>query len=71
MNIRSPRRGGALRIYYTYPPAYVRERFAEVALALGLDDDDPRLFVVLLLICRSSTVPSAWTGCAASRTAWT
>ncbi|MEV4539242.1 AAA family ATPase [Asanoa sp. NPDC049518] len=37
----------AMGVYYSSAPAAVRDRFVEVLLALGLDDDDPRLTVNL------------------------
>jgi len=40
----------ALRVYYSNVPAPVRDRFADVTLALGLAEDDPRLTAILLLI---------------------
>ena len=40
----------ALRVYYSNLPAPIRDRFAEVTLALGLADDNSRLTEVLLLI---------------------
>lgn len=39
----------ALRIYYSNAPAPVRDRFAEVALAIGSPDDHPRLAAILLI----------------------
>jgi hypothetical protein len=40
----------ALRVYYSNAPAPVRDRFTEVARALGLADDDPRRTEILLLV---------------------
>ena len=39
-----------LRVYYSNVPASVRDRFTEVTVSLGLDDDDSRLTEILLLI---------------------
>ena len=40
----------ALRVYYSNVPASVADRFAEVAGALGLDDDDPAPAAILPMV---------------------